>query len=298
MIGTQPYAEPKFREIQGRKMAYLDEGRGSAIVFQHGKPTSSYVWRNVMPHLEGLGRLVAADLIGMGASQKVEPADPSNYSYAQHREHLFALWDALDLGDDIILVLDDWGATLGFDWANRNRDRVKGIVHMEAVAVPMSWADIPEPGQPLFRALRSAAGEELVLQQNLFIEQRLPAAIMRPLTEDEMTVYRRPFLHAGEDRRPTLSWPRSLPLDADLTDVHRAMAGYGPWIASDAVPKLLINGDPGAIMTGRIRDEVRGWKNQTEVTVKGRKILQEDSPDEIGAAIAAFVKRVRSDNRI
>jgi haloalkane dehalogenase len=278
-------------------MAYIDEGDGDAIVFQHGQPTSSYVWRNVMPHLEGMGRLVACDLIGMGASAKLSASGPTSYSYAEHRTHLFELWDALDLGDNIVLVLDDWGATLGFDWANRNRHRVKGIVHMEAVALPMGWADIPEPAHPFFKALRSPAGEDLVLQQNIFIEQRLQPAILRTLDPAELEQYRKPFAEPGEARRPTLSWPRSLPLDGDLTEVRQAMEEYAPWIASAAVPKLLINGDPGAIMTGRIREQVRQWHNQDEVTVKGRKILQEDSPDEIGRAITDFLRKVRSGSR-
>ncbi len=294
MFGTRPYATLKYREILGKRMAYIDEGQGPAIVFQHGQPTSSYVWRNVLPHLEGQGRLVACDLIGMGASDKIRPSGPGSYSYSDHRDHLFALWDALDLGNDIVLVLDDWGAVLGFDWANRHRDRIKGIVHMEAVAMPMSWADIPEPAHPLFKALRSDAGEEMVLQQNVFIEQRLQPAILRTLTIEEMNAYRKPYLYPGEDRRPTLSWPRNLPLDVDLTDVRQAMNAYLPWVASDAVPKLFVNGNPGAIMTGRIRDEVRVWANQTEVTVTGRKILQEDSPDEIGVAIAEFIATIRA----
>ncbi|WP_175965957.1 haloalkane dehalogenase [Burkholderia sp. BCC0322] len=294
MSTIERYGELKYRDVRGIRMAYVDEGEGDTIVFQHGQPTSSYVWRNVMPHLKGMGRLVACDLIGMGASDKLPDSGPGSYGYAQHRDYLFSLWDALGLGENVILVLDDWGATLGFDWANRNRDRVKGIVHMESVALPMSWADIPEPAHPFFQALRSPAGEELVLQQNIFIEQRLQPAILRPLDPREMAEYRMPYLEPGEGRRPTLSWPRSLPLDGDLTDVYQAMEAYRPWVASSAVPKLLINGDPGAIMTGRIRDEIRTWQNQIEITVKGRKILQEDSPEEIGAAIASFVEQVRA----
>ncbi|MDN7903367.1 haloalkane dehalogenase [Burkholderia diffusa] len=294
MSTIERYGNLKYRDVRGIRMAYVDEGEGDTIVFQHGQPTSSYVWRNVMPHLKGMGRLVACDLIGMGASDKIPDSGPGSYGYAQHRDYLFSLWDALGLGENVILVLDDWGATLGFDWANRNRDRVKGIVHMESVALPMSWADIPEPAHPFFQALRSPAGEELVLQQNIFIDQRLQPAILRPLDPREMAEYRMPYLEPGEGRRPTLSWPRSLPLDGDFTDVYQAMEAYRPWVASSAVPKLLINGDPGAIMTGRIRDEIRTWQNQIEITVKGRKILQEDSPEEIGAAIANFVAQVRA----
>jgi len=293
MIGTKPYAQLKHREIHGKRMAYIDEGIGDAIVFQHGQPTSSYVWRNVMPHLEGLGRLIACDLIGMGASDKLRESGPGSYSYAEHREYLFALWDSLNLGDRVVLVLDDWGAVLGFDWANQHRKRVQGIVHMEAVAIPLGWADVPEPAHPFFRALRSPEGERLVLQDNIFVETRLPEASLRRLTAEEMDHYRKPFRNAGEDRRPTLSWPRSLPLDGEPAETVRVMNEYGSWLGESDVPKLFINGDPGAIMVGRVREVIRTWRNQSEITVKGKKLLQEDSPDEIGRAIADFVQRIR-----
>jgi haloalkane dehalogenase len=293
VIGTKPYGTLKYLPVNGRRMAYIDEGEGDAIVFQHGQPTSSFVWRNVMPHLEGLGRLIACDLIGMGASEKLKPSGPGSYSYTEHRDYLFALWEALDLGDRVVLVLDDWGAVLGFDWANKHRDRVQGLVHMEAVAIPLSWADVPAPAHPFFRTIRSPEGERLVLQENLFVEKRLPDAALRRLTDEEMNEYRKPFRNPGEDRRPTLMWPRSLPLDGEPSPVLDAMNEYGSWLPNSDVPKLFINGDPGGIVVGRVRDIVRTWRNQTEVTVKGKKLLQEDSPDEIGRAIADFVKRLR-----
>lgn len=297
MIGTKPYGELKHREIKGRRMAYVDEGEGDAIVFQHGQPSSSYVWRNVMPHLSGLGRLIACDLIGMGASEKLIPSGPGSYGYAEHRDHLFALWDSLDLGDRVVLVLDDWGATLGFDWGNKHRDRVQGIVHMEAVAMPLGWGDIPEPAHPFFRALRSPEGERMVLQDNIFVEVRLPGAVLRRLTDEEMDQYRKPFRNPGEDRRPTLSWPRSLPIGGEPAEIVSVMNEYGRWLAESDVPKLFINGDPGAIAVGRVRETMRTWRNQTEVNVKGVKLLQEDSPDEIGTAIADFVRRLRGPSR-
>lgn len=295
VIGTKPYAELKYRHINGHRMAYIDEGKGDAIVFQHGQPTSSYVWRNVMPHLERLGRLVACDLIGVGGSDKLTSSDPQRYSYVEHRDHLFSLWDSLDLGDRVVLVLDDWGAALGFDWANRNRSRVQGIVHLEAVALPMHWSDIPVQAHPFFKALRSPEGERLVLENNIFIEDRLPKAILRPFAETALEHYRRPFAEPGEGRRPTLSWPRSLPLDGEPAVVVDAMNAYIPWLAESSIPKLLIRGEPGAIMSGRILHAVRQWRNQTEVSVKGLKILQEDSPHEIGQAIASFVQGLRGE---
>ena len=293
IIGTKPYGELRYRTVNGRRMAYIDEGAGDAIVFQHGQPASSYVWRNIMPHLEGLDRLIACDLIGMGASEKLSPSGPERYRYVEHRDYLFALWDALELGDRVVLVLHDWGAALGFEWANQHRDRVQGIVHMEAIAAPLSWSDLPEQAHPFFRALRSPEGERMVLQDNVFIEVRFPQAMTRQLTEEEWVHYRRPFANAGEDRRPTLSWPRSLPIDGEPADVAAVVAQYSNWLANSDVPKLFINAEPGALVRGRIREVVRSWPNQTEVTVKGVHTVQEDSPHEIGAAVAGFVRQLR-----
>lgn len=293
MISSKPYAELKYRVVNGRRMAYLDEGEGDAIVFQHGQPASSYVWRNVMPHLEGLGRLIACDLIGMGGSEKLNPSGPDRYGYAEHRDFLFSLWDTLGLGDRVVLVLHDWGAVLGFDWAGHHRDRVQGIAHMEAIAAPMQWTDLPEQGRAFFEALRSPSGERMVLEENLFIEARLPGAILRKLTAEEMAFYRKPFANPGEDRRPTLSWPRCLPLDGEPADVANVVSENGNCLARSDIPKLFINGEPGAIVRGRIRDFVRTWPNQTEVTVRGVHTIQEDSPDEIGMAVADFVRRLR-----
>jgi len=295
MTGSKPYANLKYRNIRGNRMAYTDEGDGDAIVFQHGQPTSSYVWRNVLPHLEGLGRLIACDFIGMGGSDKLDPfLGPTRYSLASHRNCLFELWDLLDLGDHVVLVLDDWGAVLGFDWARHNSHRVKGIVHMEALAAPLEWSDLPEHAHPLFKALRSPGGERMVLEDNIFIEKILPQTALRQFNEDELEVYRQPFRNAGEDRRAMLSWPRSLPLDGEPREVNEVVSKNGLWLAQSTVPKLFINGEPGTLARGRLREIIRSWPNQSEVTVKGRKLLQEDSPDEIGMAIAAFVKQLRS----
>jgi haloalkane dehalogenase len=246
-----------------------------------------------MSHLEGLGRLVACDLIGMGGSEKLGPFGTERYRFVEHRDYLFALWDKLDLGDRVVLVLDDWGAALGFDWAKKHRDRVQGIVHMEAVALPLNWSDLPEQGRPFFRALRSSDGERMVLEDNVFIEKILPAAVLRQLTDEEMDHYRRPFRNAGEDRRPTLARPRSLPLDGEPTEVVEAMNDYGPWVAGGGTPKLFINGEPGQIVHGRLRQAIRRWANQSEVTARGRKLLHEDSPNEIGASVADFVRKLR-----
>jgi haloalkane dehalogenase len=271
-------------------MAYVDEGDGEAVVFAHGNPTSSYLWRNVMPHLQGLGRVVAADMIGMGGSDKLRPSGPDRYHYAEQRDYLFALWDALDLGDHVTLVVHDWGSALGFDWANQHRDRVQGIAFMEAIVTPISWSDFPNSVREVFQGFRSPHGEKMVLEQNLFVEAVLPGAIQRRLSDEEMDHYRQPFVNPGEDRRPTLSWPRNIPIDGQPADVVSVVEDYSRWLAGSDVPKLFINAEPGALIRGRIRELIRTWPNLTETTVNGVHFVQEDSPDEIGTAVAAFVR--------
>jgi haloalkane dehalogenase len=292
-LSAKPYAEKKFAEINGSRMAYIDEGEGDAIVFQHGNPTSSYLWRNIMPYCEGLGRLIACDLIGMGDSDKLHPSGRDRYSYTEQREFLYALWDKLDLGDNVVFVIHDWGSALGFEWANRNRDRVQGIAYMEGIVTPLTWDDWPENARKAFQGFRSEAGEEMVLTKNVFVEGVLPHAVMRGLTDDEMAVYRKPFANPGEDRRPTLSWPRQIPIEGRPGDVVKIVEDYGRWLARSDLPKLFVNADPGSILVGRQREICRTWPNQTEVTVKGTHFIQEDSPDEIGKAVADFVRGLR-----
>jgi len=289
-LSATPFAAKKFIDVMGRRMAYIDEGEGDPIVFQHGNPTSSYLWRNVMARCRGLGRLVACDLIGMGDSQKLEPSGPHRYTYAEQRQYLFALWEALALGDRVVLVLHDWGSALGFDWANGHRHRVRGIVYMEAIVTPLTWEDWPESARRVFKSFRSADGEEMVLKKNLFVERVLPASVIRPLTEAEMTEYRRPYLAPGEDRRPTLTWPRQIPVDGSPADVVEVVNGYARWLSASELPKLFVNAEPGSILTGRQRAFCRSWPNQREVTVSGSHFIQEDSPDEIGDAVANFVR--------
>jgi haloalkane dehalogenase len=298
MINTSPFAALKHRAIAGKTMAYIDEGEGDAIVFQHGNPTSSYLWRNVMPHLAGLGRLIACDLIGMGGSDKLSPSGPDRYHYVEQRDYLFALWEELDLGDRVVLVLHDWGSALGFDWANQHRDRVQGIAYMEALATPLQWSDVPPEKQPTFQGLRSPAGEELILEQNAFVEAVLPGSVLRGLSDVEMNHYRRPFRNAGEDRRPTLSWPRDLPIGGEPADVVAVVEDYSSWLAESDVPKLFVNAEPGAIINDRVRAHVRTWPNQIETTVAGIHYIQEDSPDQIGTAVADFVRRLRTPQQV
>jgi haloalkane dehalogenase len=219
---------------------------------------------------------------------------PDRYHYAEQRDYLFGLWDALELGDRVVLVLHDWGSALGFDWANQHRDRVRGIAHMETIAMPIDWSDFPGPVREVFGGFRSPQGETMVLEQNLFVEAVLPGSILRKLDDEEMKCYRAPFRNPGEDRRPTLSWPRNIPIEGEPADVAAIVSDYGKWLAESHVPKLLVNGEPGALVRGRVRDFVRSWPNQIEVTVAGSHFIQEDSPDEIGTALAAFVRALRA----
>ena len=282
----------KFVEVDGRKMAYAEMGEGDLIVFQHGNPTSSYLWRNIMPHLADQGRFIAVDLIGMGDSDKLDDSGPDSYRYREHREYLFAAWKALGLNDRVTLVIHDWGSALGFDWARQNPDSVLGIAYMEAIVKPITWDDWPEAARAVFQGFRSEAGEAMVLENNIFVDRVLPGSILRKLTEDEMSIYRRPFLNPGEDRRPTLTWPRQIPIEGEPKDVHDIVDSYSTWLADTDIPKLFVNAEPGAILIGEQREYCRTFKRQTEVTVSGNHFLQEDSPDEIGTAIAEWRQQI------
>ena len=293
-ISAKPYGQKKFAAVNGRQMAYVEHGSGDAIVFQHGNPTSSYLWRNIMPYCEGLGRLIACDLIGLGDSDKLDSSGPERYTYAEQCSYLFALWDQLGLGDRVIMVVHDWGSALGFHWANRNCDRVQGIAYMEAIVTPLTWADWPENARHVFQGFRSQSGEEMILQKNIFVERVLPGSVMRKLGEEEMAAYRKPFARPGEDRRPTLTWPRMIPIEGEPAEVVDVVENYAAWLSEAELPKLFINAEPGSILVGRQREFCRAWPNQTEVTVKGFHFLQEDSPDAIGQAVADFVRRVRT----
>jgi len=278
--------------VKGKTMSYVEMGEGDPIIFQHGNPTSSYLWRNVMPHLQDQGRCIAIDLIGMGDSDKLENPDASSYTFVQHREYLDGALEALGIESDVTLVIHDWGSALGFDWANRHRDAVKGIAYMEGIVRPVSWDEWPEAARGVFQGFRSSAGEEMVLDKNTFVERVLPGSILRDLSEEEMAVYRRPFQNSGEDRRPTLTWPRQIPIDGTPADVVEIVQAYADWLTEADLPKLFVNAEPGAILIGAQREFCRSWPNQTEVTVSGNHFLQEDSPHEIGKAIAAWQKTI------
>ena len=288
MISAEdPYIRRRIAVLD-RDMAYIDVGAGDPIVFLHGNPTSSYLWRNIIPHLQGLGRCIAPDLVGMGASGK---APQHSYRFVDHARYLDSWFDALDLATHVTLVVHDWGSALGFYWAQRHPERIKGIAYVEAIVRPPTWQDWDQRSRSILETMRSSAGEQLVLEENVFVEHLLPAMVIRRLGEQEMEVYRRPYLQPGESRRPTLTWPRELPIEGEPADVVQIVDGYTRWLAANSISKLFVNADPGWILTGAQREFCRTFPHQEEVTVKGLHFVQEDSPAEIGAAIADFVKR-------
>ena len=276
-------------KVDGVEITYVDRGHGDPIVFLHGNPTSSYLWRNVIPHVAGLGRCLAPDLVGMGDSGRTPDG---SYRFVDHAHYLDGWFDALDLKRNVTLVIHDWGSALGFHWARRNPSAVKGIAYMEAIVRPVMLAEWPEAARKVFVAMRSPAGDEMVLRNNVFIERILPGSILRKLSEAEMTAYRKPYLEAGESRRPLLTWPRQIPIDGEPADVTAIVSTYSEWLSQSTIPKLLVNADPGAILIGPQRAFCRQWPNQREVTVKGSHFIQEDSPHEIGSAIADWLRTI------
>ena len=281
----------KKAKVLGANMAYVEHGSGDPIVFVHGNPTSSYLWREVIPEVSGLGRCVAPDLIGMGDSDQIA-AGRDAYRFDMHAEYLEALLGVLDIDSNVILVGHDWGGALAFDWARKNADAVRGIAFMETLVTPVTWDDWPESSQSIFRAMRSDAGEEIVLAKNVFVDRILPASVLAGLDEEVMSVYRRPYRSAGESRRPTLTFPREIPIDGVPGDVHDLVEQYEAWLASATIPKLFVNAEPGFMINDRIRARIRSWPALTEVTVPGSHFMQEDSGSEIGTAIAQWIKTI------
>jgi haloalkane dehalogenase len=290
---AKPFATKRYATITHRRMAYIDEGEGPAIVFAHGNLTSSYLWRNIMPGVRSHGRLVACDMIGMGDSDKLPHSGPESYGYFEQRDYLYALWDELDLGTEVILVLHDWGSALGFDWANQHRDRVQGIVYMESIVMPMSWSDFPAIYRDAFKSLRGPDGEGAVLGRDFSVEKVVSDDSRRALSKAEQAEYRRPFVNAGEDRRPLLSWPRQMPLDGEPADVAQVIASYCGWLARSTVPKLYLQSNPGGLDSGRMRAFCSQWPNQKTVAIRGTHFVQEDSAPDITLALANFVRSLR-----
>ena len=289
---TEPHPK-KFVSVNGKRVAYVELcGADPVFLFLHGNPTSSYLWRNVMPQVADQGRCVAPDLIGMGDSDKIEHPGPDTYRFTTHRDFLWGFIEAA-IGRDsrLVLVGHDWGSVLGFDWANHHRDRMRGIVYMEAIVRPLSWDEWPDVSRRVFQGFRSAAGEEMILDKNMFVERVLPASILRKLESAEMAEYRRPFANSREERWPTLAWPREIPIDREPLAVVELVIAYADWMAENDLPKLFVNAEPGAILVGRQREFCRRWRNQTEITVPGSHFIQEDSGREIGEAIARWAEK-------
>jgi len=287
-----PYAK-KFQQVLGKRIAYVEAGSGDPIVLLHGNPTSSYSWRNVIPLLQGKGRVIAPDLIGQGDSEKL-PADegPDRYSFLVAYKHLQGLLEAIGADQNVILVLHDWGSALGFYWAQQHPTAVRGIAYMEAIVCPVTWEDWPEGARGIFQGFRSEKGEDLVLQRNKFVEAVLPGSVMRKLGDEEMRHYRAAF-STPDERQPTLNWPRQIPINGEPQEMVDLVNAYGKWLqGTTALPKLFINADPGSILTGRQREYCRSWPHQSEVTVRGTHFIQEDSPVEIGQAVSQWIENV------
>ncbi len=278
--------------IDDKEIAYHQQGSGEPIVFLHGNPTSSYLWRNITPYLHDQASCISMDLIGMGDSDKLDNPDINSYRFEEHFYYVEKAIKALTNNKKITLVIHDWGSALGFHWSYKHPELIKGIAYMEAIVKEMTWDDWDKNAKSIFQGFRSDAGENLVLEKNYFVEKVLPGSIIRTLDSNEMNEYRRPFLSSGEDRRPTLSWPREIPIEGQPGNVCQIVNEYAEWMKTNNIPKLFINAEPGAITTGRIREFCRSWKNQTEVTVKGNHFIQEDSPDEIGKALSKWYKEL------
>jgi len=278
----------KFLEVQGRKLAYVERGEGTPMIFLHGNPTSSFLWRNILAPLSNHYRCIAPDLIGMGDSDKLPGLGDERYSFFEQQRYLDGFMEGLQLQQTAILVVHDWGSALGFDWVRRNPGRVRGLAYMEAIVGSREWSSLPPPAAEMFQALRSERGEDMILQQNFFVEHILPAGILRKLTVEELDEYRRPFREPGEARRPTLAWPRQLPFSGEPPLICELVRRYTEFLARSALPKLFINAEPGRVLVGPLREACRRWPNQQEVTVSGLHYVQEDSPTEIAAALLAF----------
>ncbi|MFT5361439.1 MAG: haloalkane dehalogenase [Porticoccaceae bacterium] len=286
---TMPY-EKKFATISGKKIAYVEEGRGDPIILLHGNPTSSFLWRNVIPELVESGRVIVPDLIGQGDSEKLPASEgPERYSLEVAYSYVDGLLASIGANKNVTLVIHDWGSGIGFLWAMRHAAAVKGVAYMESIVKPMIWADWPEGAVGIFKGFRSGKGEDLILNRNMFIEGVLPTSVIRTMTEKEMDAYRTPHLES-DDRQPLLNWPRQIPIEGEPENIVALVNEYGAFMAGSEIPKLFINADPGSILVGPQREFCRSWPNQQEVTVKGLHFIQEDSPVEIGQAVANWLK--------
>ena len=283
------FTRKNYLPINGIPMAYVEVGEGDSIVFMHGNPTSSYLWRNIMPRAESFGRLIAPDMVGMGDSGKLPDSGPGRYSFAEHSRYLDGLFDELDLGNNVTLVVHDWGGPLGFHWANRHRDRIKGIAYMETSVRPSAPGTSTEGGRRFTDMFKTEKMEQQVLRNNFFVESLMFGGLKDKLTEADKDVYRKPYLTPGESRRPTLDWPRQIVVDGQPADLYATLKAATDWMSTNDIPKLFINAEPGITLTGDNREYCRQWRNQVEVTVPGTHFIQEQSSELVGAALADWL---------
>jgi haloalkane dehalogenase len=276
--------------VLGKTMRYVQMGAGRPVLFLHGNPTSSYIWRNILPALVDTGQLFAPDLIGMGDSDRLPatPSQPADYSFHTHYRYLCGFIEALGIGEDLALVLHDWGSALGLHWANQHRSSVRAIAYMEALVKPIHWEDWPADVRGFYEDIRSTRGEALVLEQNLFLNHILPSATLTPLSAEDLVEYRRPFTRP-EERHPMLAWPRSIPIDGEPADMVELVENYGAWMCDAAMPKLLIKVELGSILTGRQLEFAQCWRNQREVPVTAKHYVQEDAPEAVSSALRDFL---------
>jgi len=277
----------KYKMVDRIRMAYYEVGEGDPIVFLHGNPTSSYLWRNVIPHVQHLGRCIAPDLVGMGDSEKLPNSGPGVYTYLAHRKYLYELLEQLGVNENVTFVIHDWGSALGFNWAQLHPDKVKGIAYMESLMGPPQREDITP--SKFFQVLRSERGDKAVLEDNMFITMFLREVGLY-LSEEDKAEYRRPFLEPGESRRPTLTWPREVPFGGQPAETAEIINSYTNWLLEGDIPKLFIPAIPGIIFSvEELRRFARSLPNQKIVQVYGGHFVQEISGDAIGRAVAEWI---------
>lgn len=277
-------------KVFGAEMAYVEVGEGRPIVFLHGNPTSKYLWRDVIQHVESLGRCIAPDLIGMGESDKLPDSGPHRYRFFEHYRYLREFLYQIGVSKDVVFVIHDWGSALGFHWACEHPTAIRGICFTEAIVQPLRWENWPAAAKSIFQGFRSDQGEAMILDRNLFVERVLPGSVVNKMSEETLAVYRQPFKVANEDRRPTLSWPREIPIDGEPATVVEVVRRYAEWLKTSGFPKLFINAEPGAILTGPQREFCRSWPNLTEISVEASHFVPEDAPHEIGQALHDWLR--------
>jgi haloalkane dehalogenase len=283
----------KVEIIFNKKMSFYDEGKGESLVFIHGNPTSSYLWRNIAPEFTDNFRVIVPDLIGMGDSDKLDGIDNIDYNFNGQYKYLDKLLSKLVLGDKIHLVIHDWGCGLGLKYARLNAEKIKSISFMEGMVIPLTWEEWPDGGTKIFELFRSEVGESLILEKNYFVERILFNDPISEMSNETKNEYLRPFAEAGEGRRPTLTFPRNIPLDTKPDDTYNEILLNENFHKESNIPKLFINAEPGFLLVGSQRDKIRKWSNLKEVTVKGNHFIQEDSPQAITESLKAFYQNLK-----